>query len=301
MTYRPVAVATLVIVAGLAAPVEVLACDYMLGPGSHPRYPWWSAERFPTNGLFRSSLEWRDEAGTLLELVRDDDFSEQLGLEVRRPAAGELAAGAVYFTTEDCPETGACDHRLEVADGPDLIPPERAVIAELRTELVRDPVDTGAFSCPDLDRLVIDVDGDDDTTPREHLTMVAYIAEDEAAAATREEIDAAFGYDLGPPGRPLVSTIAIGEAVDRSRDGEPFRAAGRFCFALALMDWAGNLGERSEVRCLDTTDPDDPTVVWVEGQGCACAASRGRNAPDAVTIFVLAALWLARRRARPDR
>ena len=33
-----------------------------------------------------------------------------------------------------------------------------------------------------------------------------------------------------------------------------------YCFSLAVMDFAGNLGERTDPVCLDTRDPQDPYV-----------------------------------------
>ncbi len=278
-----------------AAPAA--ACGYMLGPNATPRFPWWSAEGFPTNGLFASSFEWRDDGGSPLELVDATDVSEATGLMLRR-AAAPLPAGGAFFTTGDCPATGDCRHRLSIAAGPDTQPPSKAMITGLRTLLIRDPVGTGGFTCPDIDNLELRVEGTDDTTPAEQLVTLAYVADTASAAESKAQVDVAFAFDLGPADdskRALVSTIAIGEAVDRARDGEPFRAAGRFCFAVALMDWAGNIGERSDARCLDTTDLDDPTVEMVDGQGCACSGDPRRpSSSPALLIAVLLGLAFIR-------
>ena len=287
---------TLVLVAiavtQLAQAAAAEACSYGLGPPGPPAYPWWTADGFPTNGLFASSLEWESAAGPLV-LVEDPQMSTRIGMTVRRPQ-DPLVAGRIY-TSIEC-HSGVCP--LQVAAGPDLVPPSRAIVSSLRTLLVRDPEDAGAFSCPDVDSLVIVVDGTDDTTPPEMLAIGAYLGATPAAVAANTDIDVTFGFDYRSPDEPLISTVYIGESVGRLRDGEPFRAAGPFCFSVALIDWAGNIGERSEVRCLDTTDPDDPTVEFVEGTGCGCNAPAS---PGGATPFVLVALYLSVRSGRRRR
>lgn len=280
----------------IGAPASADACSYILGPSTSPRFPWWSATGFPTNGRFASSLEWRDAAGAVLPLEEDAELMTRIGLRLRVPLA-PLPAGATFFTTEDCPPLGDCNHRLDVGAGPDTAPPSKAVLASVRTLLIRDPVGPGGFTCPDVDNIELKVEGTDDTTPREDLVIVAYVADTATLARTKSDIDVAFAFNLGPPDRALKATIAIGESVDRARDGEPFRSAEPFCFTVALMDWAGNVSERSETTCLDTTDEADPTVELIDGQGCACATgqpTRGRATP----AFALALLLVlgARRR-----
>lgn len=281
-----------VVFAQLAQTAPAEACSYGLGPPSPPRYPWWTADGFPTNGLFASSLEWESVSGPLV-LVEDPQLSARIGMTVRRPQE-PLVAGRIYTATEctgnPCP--------LAVAGGPDLVPPERAVISSLRTLLVRDPEGTGAFSCPDVDSLEIVVDGVDDTTPRDMLAIGAYLGATPAEVAANTDIDVTFGFDLGPPNRQLTSTVYIGESVNRRRDGEPFRAAGPFCFSVVLIDWAGNIGERSEVECLDTTNPDDPTVEFVDSTGCGCSSPAD---PGGAAPFVLALVFVSVRSGRRRR
>ena len=281
-----------VVVAQLAQTAPAEACSYGLGPPQGPQYPWWTADNFPTNGLFASSLEWESAAGPLV-LVEDAALSARIGMTVRRPQQ-PLVAGRIYTTTE-C-TSSRCS--LAVGAGADLVPPQRALLSSVRTLLVRDPEGTGAFSCPDVDSIEIIVDGTDDTTPREMLGIGAYLGATPAEVAANMDIDVTFGFDLGPPDRLLTSTIYIGESVGRRRDGEPFRASGPFCFSVALIDWAGNIGERSEVQCLDSTDEDDPTVEFVESTGCGCNAPAS---PGGAVPFVLAFLYLSVRRGRRRR
>jgi len=273
-----------------AAPAE--ACSWGPGPPSPPSYPRYNAEVFPTNGLFTSSQEWMTLTGPL-ELVEDLALSRRLAMTVRRPTT-PLIPGRIYEPTE-C-YTTSCT--LVIGAGPDLTPPSRAVVSSLRTLLVRDPEGAGGFSCPDVDSLEIAVDGTDDTTPPEYLAIGAYLGATPAEVTASTELEITFGHDAGPPEAALMSTIYLGEAVGRKRDGEPFRAAGPFCFSLVLIDWAGNIGERSEVHCLDTTDPDDPTVEFVASTGCGCNAPA---APGGAAPLVLAILVVSVRSARRRR
>ena len=75
-----------VVLAQLAQSAPAEACSYGLGPPSTPGYPWWSADNFPTNGLFTSSLEWTTLTGPL-DLVADEQLSLRLGMTVRRPSS----------------------------------------------------------------------------------------------------------------------------------------------------------------------------------------------------------------------
>lgn len=306
---RASAVALALVTAGavaLAAP-RAHACDYALGPPPPPRFPWFSQAGFPTNGMFTSGLEWRTVDGVPLQLVPDVAMSLRLGHEVRRPVGGALAPGARFVPTEDCPARGSCRHTLVVGSGPDLTPPGRAIIRVLVTLLPRVPRGAGGFSCPDVDELQLTVEGSDDTTPTEHLTMLAYMGPTPEAALARPEPDAAFGSPSGGGGGLLTADILLGESISRARSGAPFRAAGPFCFAIALMDQAGNIGPRSDARCLDTTDVNDPTVVLVDTPSCRCSVvgagatgARGGRWGGAVGAL-LAAMGLRRRGATARR
>ncbi|MHB1844905.1 MAG: hypothetical protein ACYCWW_08745 [Deltaproteobacteria bacterium] len=65
--------------------------------------------------------------------------------------------------------------------------------------------------------------------------------------------------------------------------------------AVALVDWAGNVGPRSSTTCLDTTDPSDPTVQWVPSGGLAASCASG---PGDASLLPLAVAFLLRRRRR---
>ncbi|MDQ3037884.1 MAG: hypothetical protein M3Y87_36150 [Myxococcota bacterium] len=291
-----------VLVLGVGArTAHACSCSIEPGPTRTPASPWFSATEFPTNALFTSSLEWRDASGAPLPLVRDAELSAALGYEVRRPAE-DVAPGAVFAPTDDCPATGTCRHALVFGGGPDTTPPSAAELVDVRVMFADDAPETGT-SCQ-VDSLVLEVAGTDDTTPRDELVTVVFVGATEADAASVEAFSMGFAYDGGPPSRRLVSTIVLGGAEGHRRDGGPLRASGPFCFAAALMDWAGNVGPRSAVRCLDTTDESDAAVQLVaydppcSGPFCAIAPG-SRPAPAAlVLVAMLGMLAHAARRAR---
>lgn len=278
---------------------EVFACSIAVGPPAAPSYPHFRAEGFPTNGVFHTGLEWRAEDGTRLTLEAFEPRSSETGLELRVPASGALPAGARFHPLEDCPTTGACEHVLAVGMGPDTTPPGQVSLSSVRTLLVEDPVGAGAFSCPDVDTLVLESDVTDDTTPNENITLLAFIGSDEEEVSNKATVDIALGSDRLGDAPGLRSTIALGVAEGRQRDGLGFSVEGPFCFSLAAMDWAGNIGPRSAPQCLDTTDPNDPTVELVDGQSCACSTpGRGTTGDAWVGLAAMLVAWATGARHR---
>lgn len=281
-----------------AAQAGACSCFRPLGPEMTPRWPWFQAEGYPANAVFTSSLEWHDASGRPLELARDEAASETFGLEVRRAAA--MAEGDVFFPDDDCPATGECRHALRV--GPADTTPPSAARLESHTVFFVDGAPASGGGCA-ADVLELEVSGTDDVTPAEELGIVGFVGatpEEVATAPTRSTL---FTYDVGAPGRRLVSTIGLGGPGGTMRDEEPFRAAGPFCFAVALVDWAGNVGERSETVCLDATDRDDPNVELVPYSapcsGPFCSARPGRSSsPLALAALAGLAVALTRRRIR---
>lgn len=279
---------------------QACSCSTMPGPTRTPASPWFSATEFPTNGLFTSSLEWRDASGAPLPLVRDAELSEALGYEVRRPAAA-VAPGSVFAPTDDCPARGECRHALVFGAGPDTSPPSAAELIDATVLFAEDAPESGT-SCQ-VDSLVLEVAAVDDSTPRDELVTVVFLGATEDEAASAESFSLGFAYDGGAPSRRLISTIVLGGAEGHQRDGGPLRASGTFCFAAAMMDWAGNVGPRSAVRCLDTTDPSDPSVQPIAYDppcsGAFCAIGHGaRGSRAALGLVLLVALGLLARAKR---
>ncbi len=283
------------------APVSACSCDPTPGPRELPRFPWFNADGYPTNALFTSSLEWRDAEGRVLPLEIDTELSAIFGFEVRRPVDGALPPGAVFFPTDGaCPATGTCRHQLVVGASADTTPPSRATIRSLSVLYAEDAPSEPIGTCQN-DALVLAVDGVDDVTPADELVTVAYVGATPEEVLAREEPDVAFAYDPGPEDRALTSTIALGLSAGHERDGEGLRRAGPFCFSVALVDWAGNVGQRSEPVCLDTTDPADPSVEPVaydepcSGFFCAGAGDEPPVA-GAFSLLAFAGLLAWRRR-----
>jgi len=280
------------------APVGACSCARIVGPRATPRWPFWQADGYPENGLFTGPFQWRDSSGRGLSLVPDEAASETFGLEIERPT--EMSEGDVFFPLDDCPATGECRHALPIGPA-DNTPPSAARIDTL-TALFVEGAPAGGGGCVG-DALQLAVSGTDDVTPTDELGIVAFIGATPEEVAARTTPSVMFTYDIGAPGRMLISSIGLGGAGGTERDEEPFRAAGPFCLAVSLVDWAGNIGERSETRCLDTTDRDDPSVEVVPYSapcsGAFCSARPGRQEPRTALLgLALLGLVVAARRSR---
>ena len=93
---------------GLAVPAaRACSCSIDPGPAQAPASPWFSASGFPSNGVFTSSLGWRELDGTVVTLERDGALSDALGFDARRPVPA-VEPGTVLFPTDDCPASGEC-------------------------------------------------------------------------------------------------------------------------------------------------------------------------------------------------
>jgi hypothetical protein len=278
---------------------QACSCSIEPGPAHLPFFPFFSANGFPTNGLFTSSLRWRDASGRPLELVRDEELSSTLGFAVRRPAV-DVTPGAMFFPTEDCPPTGECRHVLAFGSGPDLTPPSTAEVIDVSVTFAENAPESGT-SCQ-VDTLVLEVAGTDDVTPQDELMTVVFLGATAEEASSVTTFATAFAYDIGPPSRRLVSTIVLGGAEGHRRDDGPLRASGPFCFTAALMDWAGNIGPRSAARCIDTTDSSDPAVQLVpydppcSGPFCAIGFGKGPRSVSYALMLALMGLLVIRSR-----
>ena len=104
----------------------------------------------------------------------------------------------------------------------------------------------------------------------EALRYVAYFGAtaQEAAAATSPELS--FMGDFGRPNR-----VGAFLGHDRTRVGTGFSRP-TLCFAIAAVDEAANVGERSDAVCVDTIDEKAATTTMVDGAPCTlgCAGCR---------------------------
>jgi len=179
----------------------------------------------------------------------------------------------------------------------DTMAPTPAYLSEVVTLLVSDPEESDGVDCADVDELTFRVDGSDDTTPPEDLYLAAFIAPSQADVFLNPTPTTYLKYDPGAAASRTV-TIALGEAKHRARDNAPFRSQTEFCFAIALVDAAGNMGARSEAQCLNTTYPYDRTVRFVEKHPGGCSSSAGLAAW--LALGTASALRRRRSNARPS-
>ncbi len=176
--------------------------------------------------------------------------------------------------------------------GADATPPGKAGLSNPRVTLVRDACDGSGAACPQLDALEVTVAASDDQTPAARLRYVAYFsatAQEVAAASTPELL---FG-----PNRDSATTVSAWLGLGSAR-GEQGFGRKTLCFALAAVDEAANVGERSDALCLDTTDTTAATTTLVQGTPCGggCAGCAGSGSGAAV-VLGLGALLRRRRRA----
>lgn len=191
--------------------------------------------------------------------------------------------------------------RLEVLAGPpspmltdaggDAAAPGKPALSNLDVTLIDSPCDGRGAACPQLDVLRVNVAASDDQTPVERLRYVAYFGATTEEAAARAEPEVVFFADRDAPTR-----ISAWLGLAGARSGRHFQRA-QLCFALAAVDEAANVGPRSDVTCVDTTDHAAATSTIVQGApcvlGCGGCGSTGSIAP--LALLALAA-WRRRRR-----
>jgi len=231
-----------------------------------------------------------------LELVDDAELSRRLAMPVRRPSS-PLIPGRIYEPTE-C-YTTSCT--LVIGSGPDLTPSvaRRRGRASARCSSVTPRVPAGSRAPMSTAWRSWSTGPTTPRRPSPSRSAHTSARRPRRSPRGRDRCDVRLRR-RSPIGAAAVDDLSR-EAVGRMRDGEPFRAAGPFCFSVVMIDWAGNIGARSEVQCLDTTDPDDPTVEFVASSGCGCnaPADPGGAAPLVLAILVVSARSARRRRGSP--
>ncbi|MFT5356667.1 MAG: MYXO-CTERM domain-containing protein [Polyangiales bacterium] len=270
----------------VAAPASARACSCQIVEGSLWQPETVSSDDFPSNGLLfgdtaRSSTSWNVEA-------RRDEILSALSESTVWQIEG--SAGDV-ITRAGCE---SCDLRLVVGDE-DLESPSAAELLNVRINYVVVPEEEGLNGCV-ADSLEFEMRASDDRTSADSLLTLVY------TAATREELAAITApsglFTYSPQGK-VVTTL--GRSDTHARDEGPLRQAGPFCFAVAAMDRAGNVGERSGAVCLDTTDPSDPLIQLGDfdppcsGIFCTVSPGTGQNSPGLWWAAGFVGLWFVRR------
>jgi hypothetical protein len=90
--------------------------------------------------------------------------------------------------------------------------------------------------------------------------------------------------------------VELGLSWRRQRDGLHFRKRQPYCFSIALMDRAGNVGPMSAPECISTVDVDAPYATVPDYGCCSVPAGRAPAAPLALALCVLGLAGVARRR-----
>ncbi len=199
---------------------------------------------------------------------------------------------------------GAAIETVTLSDGGspvDHTPPEQAVLREVRVQWPRTVGASAArHGCPQLDYLSFSVDGADDLTDAAALRVAVFVGPDEATVLA--------------PATPVIElerfqsvvyrriALTLGPADAHQRDGVGLRSTGRFCFAVALVDAAAQVGPRSKVECLDTTSPSDPHLEYFDEPLGACAAAGPSSLMSLMISLVgLTAVSRALRQSRRSR
>jgi hypothetical protein len=246
---------------------------------------------FPSNGMFAVSGDSWILDGQALEVAADAATSAKLGMDVFRPVQQLQPGDALGYWAEHCEPV--CSYCPSDCDGygakiaaPDLVAPTMPELT-VHTLLVRDPEGAGGWSCGDSDLLEIQISVTDDIAVVDRLGLVAYIAPTAVEVGLLTTPSAVLGLDYSYEPRDgfATTTVVLGDAVGHVRTGDsPFVSKDPICFALAAFDRSGNLGERSYVACVDTDDPDDPSVIWVSSQGCGCQTGAGAGLGTALLV-----------------
>lgn len=260
---------------------------------------------FPSNGMFGAYSGGWILDGNPLELSPDAATSAKLGIEVFRPVQALKPGDALGYWDEYCePACSYCPSDCEgygaAIASPDLVAPSMPELT-VHTLLVRDPDGAGGWSCGDTDSLEISISVSDDMVPIDRLGLVAYIARtpEEVGMLTTPSTVMGLDYSYEPRDGFATSTVVLGDAVGHVRTGDsPFVSEDPICFSLAAFDRSGNLGERSYVSCVDTDDPDDPSVIWVDGAGCGCESGAGGGLGTALLVAAVALTLRGTGRAR---
>jgi hypothetical protein len=244
-------------------------------------------------GLDADQYFWTIDGRTVaLELDQEaTEFSsfdapfDTYSTNVYRPIA-PLQTGDVIAT---CYRDSCDSGHSTVSDVLDDTPPSRPVLEDVEVTLYDAPSKGAGTFCPELDFIQIELSANDDTTPLEMNRVLIYTGDtpDEVARSTQPSI--AVSGELVENSANLRIESWLGLDSNRDTRYSPLVSEDEVCFSLALMDWAGNIGERSAVECVDTRDPSAPYATVVEGAGCGCYSQSSQNHAPIPLLLLLAA------------
>ena len=186
-------------------------------------------------------------------------------------------------------ETGGTIPLLLNDGGMDTQPPGRPTLSDLQVRLVLNPCRGDGASCPDLDVLTLSVSASDERTPADRLRYLGYFG------GSASEVDAAQPEILFSPDWGRSSTLSAHLGLNRERSGRGFSRE-NLCFALATVDEAANVSERSDVLCVDTTDERSSSAVVRQSSPCGGPGCGGLRLFGAMPLAMVALVLLRSRR-----
>jgi len=259
-------------------PGIAMACSYVEPPTGPNPYPIESVKNFPTNGLFTSSSQWLIPSGKKLELVEDKQLSKRLGITIKRPKSGQLTPNA-KFAFQDCKN---CPSYLQTGGKADKIAPAKAVMSKVKVLKESTPLS----SCLGYHRLELTIEGKDDTTPQKFMTALLYISPSAEASQKTTKVGLLRGFR--EPAMPKTIKVNLQISIGNKKKEAAYQKTGNYCFSVALMDWAGNIGKRSKSHCIPFSAPQqqmNQQTQKTQGIGCQTFSQQSTPTPYLFPLF----------------
>ena len=260
---------------------DASACSYVDPFTTTTSAPRGNTTTLPANVIFagQSDAPMLEKDGAALELEATDPLP---GFTRAWRPSTPLEPGDV-LTPEGC-EEDACKLTIVQADE------EAPDAAEVSAPAVFiDDDDKISVDCS-IDTFTFSLRAFDAQTPSDQLIGLAYFgATEEDATATRVPGEVFEIPAKADPSEPTTAIEIFGTRPDTFDLTQPF------CFAIEVMDHAGNLSERSAPLCIDPTDLDSPYVTTPGNGGCATTPGGSPTRAPALLLLGMSLIALRRR------
>ncbi len=246
------------------APTDASACDYINGPrGIASRT---HNNDIPANGLIfvghdEDELIFSSETtGSEVVYVRDASLTQaivdaepwNLRIGAWRPQDENPNIGEIYVSRNGS--------RFIAIGAADTEGPGAAILQDLEVTYITNALrDLTGAGCPALDTMSLTLELPD-AAGEDELLVAAYFGETEDDVTALAAPQGIYQGTWSPGNTTLSMSFSLGSAVNHQRYGHHFGSEDPYCFSLAVMDRAGNIGERTAPTCLNTLDPQDPVV-----------------------------------------
>lgn len=285
------------------APEHAEACSYIEQPEPVRPAPnvWDSGDdgaTFPANGIFRGYAYGGGVDAWILdgEELEFEEMDVELG---GTPQAGSYWLPTVDLTpgmvleNEYCNGEASC--RVTVVEA-DYAAPEKPVLSNPLFTLERERIISRALPCgsaPNTFEFDLDVT-DEGSASNQDLVILAYFGRSAQLATSAETAQMAFMMSSwAEPAERITAYVWEGNT-------EGFTTSVEFCFAVEVMDLAGNVSPRSEPMCVNPTDRRAPYVTGSGAGGCSVGAS-GSSSSSPWSLALLGFVLLgARRKTRRE-